>query len=100
MNVQHTTSAPETLIPAPKVDSSNAVLAQHGGAHDAGLDGHVEVGVVESRDWVFRQDACEGNELCMPGAIEGTVRFIHATAKDAAVFDKNTANWGLIALEC
>lgn len=99
VNVQHTTGASETLIPAAEVDSSNAVLAQHGRAHDAGLYGHVEVGVLESTDWVIGQDACEGDELGVPGTVEGAVRFIHAATKDAAVFDKDTANGGLIARE-
>lgn len=50
VDVEDTTGAAEALVPAAKVDSANPVLAQHGGAHDAGLDSDIEVGLVEDLD--------------------------------------------------
>jgi hypothetical protein len=47
VNSHDTTSATKTIIEAAEVDSADTELAKSGGAHDAGLDGHVEVGVVQ-----------------------------------------------------
>ena len=97
MHVQDTTSATESLIPAPKVDRSNAVLAQHGGAHDARLDGDIEVSLVKDADGVLGQDACNGDELGVSSTVESAVGFIHSSANDLAVLHEDTTDRSLIA---
>lgn len=99
VDVEDTASATKALIPAAKVDSSDAVLAQHGGAHDTWLDSDIEVGLVENLDRMLRQDAGNGDELGVPGAIQGSIRLVHAAANDLAVLDKDTADRCFVALE-
>lgn len=53
VNVQNTSGATKTLVPASEVDGSDAVLAQHGRAHDAWLNGDIEVCLVEDADGVL-----------------------------------------------
>lgn len=53
MDVQHSSSTAEPLVPASEVDCSNAVLAQHGCTHDAWLDSDIEVCLVEDADGVL-----------------------------------------------
>lgn len=100
VDVQDAPSAAKALVPTAKVDTPNAVLAQHGGAHDARLDGDIEVGLVENLDWIFGQDTSDGNELGVPGPVERPVRLVHAATYDLAVLDENTADRCFIALQC
>jgi hypothetical protein len=48
---------------------------------------------------MLRENTGNGNELGVPRAIQGAVRFIHATANDFAILDKDTTNWCFIAFE-
>jgi hypothetical protein len=96
VHVQHTASAAESLVPAAKVDCSNAVLAEHRGAHDARLDGDIEVGLVEDADGVLGQDASNGNEFGVSGAIEGAIGLVHSTPDDLAVLHENTTHRRLV----
>jgi hypothetical protein len=99
VDVQDTTSAAESLVPAAKVDGADAILTKHGGAHDARLDCDIEIGLVENLERVLGEDASNRNKLSMSGAIEGAVRLVHATANDFAVFDKDTADRCFVALQ-
>lgn len=100
MDVQHAASPAKALIPATEVDSSDAVLTQHRGTHDAGLDRDIEVCLAEDLDGVLGEDAGDGNELGVPGAVEGPVGLVHAAANDLAVFDEDAPDGRFIALEC
>ena len=100
MNVEHASRTTKAFVPTSKVDSPNTVLTQHRGTHDAGLDRHVEVCLLQSADWVLGQDACQGHKLSVPGAIEGAVRLDHTTTQDLAVPDEDTSDGCLVALEC
>jgi hypothetical protein len=100
VDIQHPTCSAKTLIPAPEVDSPDTILAQHRGAHDAWLDSNIEIRLVEDADGVLRQDARNSDELGVSGAVQGSVRLVHASSDDLAIFDKDTADGGLIALEC
>lgn len=100
MNVQHTARTAEPLVPATKVHSPNTVLAQHAGAHDARLDGDVQVRVPEHAGGLVRQNGGEGHELGVAGAVEGAVRLVHATADDLAVIDEDAADGGFVVFKC
>lgn len=100
MDVQDTTGTSKALIPAAKVDAPNPILSQHGGAHDAWLDGDIEVDLVEDLDWMLREDTSNSNKLGVPGAVQGSIRLVHAATNDLAVFDEDAADWRLVALEC
>jgi hypothetical protein len=99
MDVQYSTGAAESLVPATKVHGANAVLTKHRGTHDARLDRDIEIGFVENLERVLGQDASNGDKLGMPGAIKGAVRLVHATTDDLAVFDEDTADRGFVALQ-
>lgn len=100
MHVEHTTSTAESLIPAAKVDCSDAVLAEHGGAHDAWLNSDIEVGFVEDADGVLRQDASNGDELGVSGAIESAVGLVHSTSNDLTILHENTTHRRLVTGQC
>lgn len=44
MNLHHASASPEAVVEAAEVDGADPVLTERGGAHDARLDGDVEVG--------------------------------------------------------
>jgi len=64
-----TTGAAKAVVEAAKVDAADPELAQSGSAHDAGLDGHVEVGGVQDGRVVAGHDLAEGDELGVAGAL-------------------------------
>jgi hypothetical protein len=64
-----TTGAAKAVVEAAKVDAADSKLAQSGSAHDAGLDGHVEVGGVQDGRVVAGHDLAEGDELGVAGAL-------------------------------
>lgn len=99
VDVEHASSASEPLVPAAKVDSSDAILTQHRGAHDTGLDSNVEVCVFQGADWMLGQDASQSNKLGVPRAIERAIRLVHTTTKHLAVLHKHATDWCFIALE-
>lgn len=99
VDIEDPSCSAKALVPASKIDGANAVLAQHRGAHDAGLDGDIEVRLVEDGDGVLGQDAGNGDKLGVPGAVEGAVCFVHAAANDVAVPDKDTADGSFVAFE-
>lgn len=96
VDVQNTPSAAEALIPASKVDGTNAILAQHRGAHDAWFHRDIEVRLVQYGNGMLRQDARKSNELGVPRAIQGPVRLVHSSADDFAIFDEDTADGSLV----
>lgn len=100
VDIQHTTGSAKSLVPAAKINGSDTILTEHRGAHDAWLDSDIEIRLIQDADGMLGQDAGDGDELGMPGAIQGAVRFVHASADDFAIFDKHTTNGRLIALEC
>lgn len=100
MHVQHAASAAESLVPAAEVDCSDAVLAEHGGTHDARLDGDIEVGLVEDADGVLGQNASNGDELGVSGTIEGAIGLVHSTADDFAVLHEDTTHRRLVTGQC
>jgi hypothetical protein len=100
VNVQHTSGAAKALVPASEVDCSNAILAQHGSTHDAWLDGDIEICLVEDADGVLGQDASDGDKLGVSGTVQGPICLVHASSNDFAIFDEDTADGRLIALEC
>jgi len=99
MDVQHTTSAAEALVPTPKIHSSDTILAQHGSTHDAWLDGDVEVRLLKGADGHRGQDAGQRDELGVSRAVERAVRLVHAAANDLAIFHKDAAHGRLVALQ-
>lgn len=64
-----TAGAAEAIIEAAKVDAANAELAESRSAHDAGLDGYVEVGRVQDGRVVARHNLAESDELGVAGAL-------------------------------
>jgi hypothetical protein len=64
-----TTGTAKAVVEAAKVDAADSKLAQSRGAHDAGLDGHVEVGGVQDGRVVAGHDLAEGDELGVAGAL-------------------------------
>lgn len=100
MNVQDASCATKALVPAAKVDASNAILTQHGGTHDARLDGDIEVGLVEDIDGILGQDTSNSDKFSVPGTIEGSICLVHASTNDVAVLDKDTTDRCFIALQC
>jgi hypothetical protein len=64
-----TSSSAEAVIEAAKVDAADSELAQSRSAHDAGLDGHVEVGGVQDGRVVAGHDLAESDELGVAGAL-------------------------------
>jgi hypothetical protein len=100
VNVQDSASSAKALVPASEVDSPDSVLAQHRGAHDAWLDSDIEVGLVEDADGVLRQDTGDSDELGVSGAIQSSIRLVHASTDDLATFHEDAADGCLIALEC
>jgi hypothetical protein len=99
VNIQHTTSAAEALVPAPKVDGADTILTQHRSTHDARLDGDIEVRLLECADGHSGQDAGQGDKFGVSGAIESAVRLVHAATDDLAIFDENAAHWCLVTLQ-
>jgi hypothetical protein len=99
MDVQDTSRASEALIPATKIDGANTVLPQHRSAHDTGLDSDIKVCLVENLDRMLGQDTSNGHEFGVPGAVQSSVRLIHAATNNLAVFDKDTANRCFVALQ-
>lgn len=69
MHSHHPSTAPEPIIETPEVHSADPVLTQRRGAHDAGLDGDVEVCFREDGLRVFGHDLGEGDEFGMAGAL-------------------------------
>jgi hypothetical protein len=69
VNSHNTTSATETIIEAAEVDSADTKLAKSRSTHDAGLDGHVEVRVVQDVGVVAGHDLGESDELGVAGAL-------------------------------
>lgn len=100
MHVQNAASASETLIPAAKVDCSDAILTKHRGAHDAWFDSDIEVGLVQDADRLLGQDSCDGNELGVSSTVEGAIGLVHSTANDLAILDEDATDRRLIAGQC
>jgi hypothetical protein len=98
VDIQYTPRTAKSLVPTSKVDGSDSVLAEHGGAHDTGLNGDIQIGLVEDLDWMLREDTSNGDELGVPGAVQSSIRLVHTAADDFAVLDEDTADWCLIAL--
>jgi hypothetical protein len=99
VDVQDTPSASKALVPAAKVNGPDTILAQHGSAHDTGLDSDIEIDLVENLDRMLGQDAGNGHELGVSGAIQGPIRLVHAATNNLAVFDKDTAHGCFVALQ-
>ena len=99
MDIQHSSCSAKPLVPAAKVNSFDAVLAQHRRTHDAGLDRDIEVRLGEDADGVIGEDTGNGNKLGVTSAVQGAVRLVHASSDDLAVFHEDTANGCFIALE-
>jgi hypothetical protein len=64
-----TTGTAKAVVEAAKVDAADSELAKGRGAHDAGLDGHVEVGGVQDGRVVAGHDFAESDELGVAGAL-------------------------------
>lgn len=73
VNSHDTASAAETVIEAAEVNAANAVLAESRSAHDARLNGHVEVGGVQDGRMVAGHDFAESDELGVAGALGSSV---------------------------
>jgi hypothetical protein len=99
VDVEDTACASKALIPATKVDGPNTVLAQHGSAHDTWLDSDIEVSLVENLDGVLGEDAGNGDEFGVSGAVQGPICLVHAASNDFAVLDEDTTDRRFIALE-
>jgi hypothetical protein len=99
VDVQDTSSTTEALVPAAKIDGPDAILAQHGSAHDAGFDSDIEIGLVEDLDGMLGQDAGNGDELGVPGTVQSAVCLVHASADNFAVLHEDTADRCLVALQ-
>lgn len=69
VNSHDAAGAAEAVIEAAEVDGADSELAQSRSAHDAGLDGHVEVGGVQDGRVVAGHDFAEGDELGVAGAL-------------------------------
>lgn len=76
MNVHDPTSAAKFVIVATKVDGPDAVLTQRSSAHDARLDGNVEVGRTKDGWPMLEQDGFECDKLCVPRALDRAVRSV------------------------
>jgi hypothetical protein len=99
MDVQDTPCASKALIPTAKVDGPDTILAQHRSAHDAGLDSDIEIDLVEDLDRMLGQNAGNGHELGVSGAVQGSIRLVHAATNNLAVFDEDTAHGCFVALQ-
>lgn len=99
MDVENSSRSTEPLVPTAKVDSADTILAEHGCAHDARLDGNIEVCLIEDGNRMLGQDTSNGHKLGVPCAVQGAVRLVHASADDVAIVDKDTAHGRLVALE-
>ena len=97
MNVQHAPCASKPFVPAPEIHSSDPVLPEHGRAHDAWFNGHIQVGLFEDGDRILLKDAGESNEFGVSGPVQGAVCFVAAAADDGAIFYKDATYWCLIA---
>jgi hypothetical protein len=49
---------------------------------------------------MLRQDAGNGDELSVSGAVQGAIGLVHAASNDFAVPDENAADGCLVALQC
>jgi len=63
VNRHDAASAAETVIEAAEVDAADTILAESRSAHDARLNGHVEVGGVQDGRVVARHDFAESDEF-------------------------------------
>jgi hypothetical protein len=70
VNSHDAASAAETIVEAAEVDAANTILAKSRGAHDAGLNGHVEIGGVQDGRVVTGHDLAESDELGVASALE------------------------------
>jgi hypothetical protein len=61
--------AAKAVVEAAKVHAADSELAQGRGAHDAGLDGHVEVGGVQDGRVVAGHDLAESDKLGVASAL-------------------------------
>jgi hypothetical protein len=64
-----TTGTAKAVVEAAEVDAADSELTQSRSAHDAGLDGHVEVGGVQDGRVVAGHDLAEGDKLGVAGAL-------------------------------
>ncbi len=99
VDVEHASRASKALVPASKVDGADAILAQHGSAHDAGLDGDIEIRVRQGADGLRRQDARQRDELGVARPVQRAIRLVGAASDDGAVPHKDTADRRLVALQ-
>lgn len=99
MNIQHAPRASKPFVPAPEIHRPDPVLPEHGRAHDAWFNGHIQVGLFEDGDGVLLEDAGESNELGVSGPVQCAVCFVAAAADDGTVFYEDAAYWCLVAGE-
>ena len=99
MNVQHAPCASKPFVPAPEIYCPDPVLPEHGRAHDAWFNGHIQVGLFEDGDGVLLEDAGESNEFGVSGPVQRAVCFVAAAADDGAVFYEDAAHWCFVAGE-
>jgi hypothetical protein len=69
VDVHDTSASAEAIVQTSEIDGANAILSQGRGAHDAGLDGDIEVGIVEDGLRMARHDFGQGDELGVPRSL-------------------------------
>ena len=81
--------AAETIVEAAEVDAADTILAEGRCAHDAGLNGHVEVGGVQDGRMVAGHDFAESDKLGVASALESSMLAIHFLEEDSSTADHN-----------
>lgn len=119
MNGEYTSSTPESIIGAAKVDLPDLVLSQGRSTHNARLDCDVEVCLLELSLLMDLEEFCDCEKLCMTCTlyfhlvmvyifrtreccityVHGAICIIHARSHNLVFVDQDTAHWGLAAQE-
>lgn len=100
MNIEYTSSTSEAFIPAAEVDSSDAILTQHRCTHDTRLYRDIEVSLIKDFHRVLSENASNGYKFSVPGAVESTIRLIHASTDNLAISHEDAADRCFIARQC
>lgn len=69
MDIEDAAGAAKALVRAAEVDGVDFELAEHGCAHDAGLDGDVEIALLEEGRGLRLEELADGDELAVRGAL-------------------------------
>lgn len=69
VDMEHASGAAKPVVPAAKVDGANGELPQGRGAHDARLNGDIEIGLAQDGRRVAGQDLRDCDEFRVSRAV-------------------------------